>query len=80
MLNLQAANRASTYASSSADVDSIVFNRAVGSLGASISPDHFTADEPEENEGESGICNTGNLAVSRSESQEARSEDVHGVA
>ena len=80
MLDLQAANRESAHASSSGDVDSIVFNRVVGSLGASISPDHFTADEPEEDEGESGICNTGNLAVSRSESEEVRSEDVHGVA
>ena len=43
-------NRASAHASSSGDVDSIVFNRVVGSLGASISPDHFIADEPEDDE------------------------------
>ena len=43
MLDLQAANRASAHVSSDGGADeSIVFQRIVGSLGASISPEQFS--------------------------------------
>ena len=75
MLDLQAANRASAHASSSGDVDSMVFNRVVGSLGASISPDHFTADETEDDEEGGGLCDIEIPTVSLSENGEAGSEE-----
>ena len=74
MLNLQAANRASAHASSSGDVDSIVFNRVVGSLGASISPDHFIADDSEDDDDGDGLYSTEVLAAHPQENGEPRSE------
>ena len=81
MLDLQAANRASAHVSSSADVDSIVFNRVVGSLGASISLDRFIADELQNDEGGDGVCNTGRSAAALSVSGEADGEEgLEGLA
>ena len=48
--DLQAAYRTSTHGSSSdpGNVESLVFGRVVGSVGASLCPEDFAGDDPED--------------------------------
>ena len=78
LLRLQAANRASAHASSSADVNSIVFERVVGSLAASIMPGGSDCDEYDASEdADTSIQDAGHVhdALQRMSADEERGSE-----
>ena len=74
MLDLQSASRTSSNASSSEDGHSIIFNRVVGSLGASIGLNHVTTGEFNDDDNGDGTRDAGSLTARLSENVEAGRE------